>query len=183
MSFKKTLLITSIIAASFSGVVNAAVGDVASRGTIQFKGMFVDSTCTVEINNTNSSTGSVDLGIWMTSTFNQAGETTEAVPVELSLSGCPTDLGSARITFGGTNDSDNVDLYAVDGAKGVGIGISEDDTVDGKYYTPNEQAGTIDLKGKTSGSKTYYARYVTTADQVSTGTANADVTVTIQYNQ
>ncbi|WP_373417867.1 hypothetical protein [Vibrio parahaemolyticus] len=33
------------------------------------------------------------------------------------------------------------------------------------------------------GEKTYYARYVTTANEVTAGKANADVTVTIQYNQ
>ena len=180
MNFKKTLLITSIIAASFSGVANAAVESGNVRGTINFKGQFIDSTCTVEVNNLNKSEGVVQLGTWLTNTFDDVGETTEAVPLAVGLSGCPAVLSKARVIFDGPSIA-GTDLYSVNEATGVGIGISGDQN-SGNYYTPGSEADGIDLINN-RGEKTYYARYVTTADTVTAGAANADVTVTVQYNQ
>ncbi len=47
MSVKKTLLIASVVATSFSGNVFAAE-NVNTTGMIHFKGQFIDSTCQVE---------------------------------------------------------------------------------------------------------------------------------------
>ncbi|EPL6454377.1 MULTISPECIES: fimbrial protein [Providencia] len=181
MNFKKTVLITSIIATSLSGIAHAAIDSGNAKGTINFRGQFIDTTCTIEVNNTNKNEGIVQLGTWMTNTFDKVGEITEAVPLTIGLSGCPATLGRARVTFDGTPHADNNKLYAVNSAGGVGIGISGD--VNGtNFYTPGTEADGIDLKGN-HGEKTYYARYVTTANEVTPGKANADVTVTIQYNQ
>ncbi|WP_369310237.1 fimbrial protein [Providencia rettgeri] len=181
MHFKKSIFISSIIIASFSSALHAAESGNA-KGTIHFKGQFIDSTCTVEVNNTNKDEGTVQLGTWMANTFNKVGETTEAVPLTIGLSGCPGALNKARVTFGGGSvHPDNPQLYAVDEAEGVGIGISGDENGT-NFYTPNTEADGIPLNGNI-GEKTYYARYVTTADSVTAGKANADVTVTIQYNQ
>ncbi len=45
MSVKKTLLVASVVAASFSGNVFAAAENVNTAGKIHFKGQFIDSTC------------------------------------------------------------------------------------------------------------------------------------------
>ncbi|MBQ0213154.1 fimbrial protein [Proteus vulgaris] len=181
MTFSKTLLITSIIAASFSGIANAAPANGNTTGVIHFKGQFIDSTCTVETNNQNQNEGTVQLGTWLTNTFNAVGEKTEAMPFTIGLSGCPATLGTARVTFEGTEDNENPSLYKVSDAKGVGIGLLGDPNSE-TYFTPNTEAEGITLKGN-QGQKTYYARYVTTAEEVSPGNANADVTVTIKYTQ
>lgn len=181
MNFTKTLLITSIIAASFSGMANAAPTSGNAKGVIHFKGQFIDSTCIVETNNENKSEGTIQLGTWMTNTFNSVGEKTEAFPVTIGLSGCPATLSTARVTFEGTPDDTNPSLYKLSEAEGAGIGISGSATSE-SYYKPNTEADGIPLTGN-AGEKTYYARYVTTANEVTAGTANADVTVTIQYNQ
>ncbi len=181
MNFKKTLLITSIIAVSFSGMANAAPNSGNATGIIHFKGQFIDSTCTVEANHENKSEGTVQLGTWMTNTFDKVGELTDAVPFTIGLSGCPATLGKARVTFEGKEHADNADLYTVGSASGVGIGISGDQNGT-NFFTPNSEVDGIPLTGN-AGEKTYYARYVTTAEEVTAGTANADVTVTIQYNQ
>lgn len=182
MKFKMSVLITSIIATSLSGMTHAAIESGNAKGTINFRGQFIDTTCTVEVNNTNKNEGIVQLGTWMTNTFDKVGELTEAVPLTIGLSGCPATLSRARVTFGGSAvHPDNNKLYKVSEAQGVGIGISGD--INGtNFYTPETEADGIDLAGN-SGEKTYYARYVTTANEVTAGTANADVTVTIQYNQ
>ncbi|MEY0175678.1 fimbrial protein [Providencia rettgeri] len=181
MIFKKSVLMASIIMVSLSSVAHAAIDSGNAKGTINFKGQFIDTTCTIEVNNTNKNEGVVQLGTWMTNTFDKVGELTDAVPLTIGLSGCPATLARARVTFGGTAHPDNNQVYAVNEAEGVGIGISGD--VNGtNFYTPDTEADGIDLKGN-SGEKTYYARYVTTANEVTAGKANADVTVTIQYNQ
>lgn len=180
MTLKKTLLVASIFAASFASAAIAATGSGNTTGTIHFKGQFIDTTCTVDTNNENKSEGTVQLGTWITGTFTAAGETTDAVPFTIGLSKCPSIINKARVYFNGTADATPA-LYKVDVAKGVGIGISGE-TAKGNYYTPGTEAKSIDLTGD-SGSQTYYARYVTTADAVTPGAANADVTVTIEYNQ
>lgn len=184
MKISKTLLVTSIIAASFSGMVNAATPDGASgnsKGIIHFQGQFIETTCTVETNNSNKNEGTVQLGSWLVNTFTNVGEETDATPVNVSLSGCPATLGKARVTFEGTADATNTDLYKVSEATGVGIGLSADANSK-NYFTPNSEVEGITLQNN-QGNKTYYARYVTTDDAVTPGAANADVTVTIQYNQ
>ncbi|EPL9569451.1 fimbrial protein [Providencia rettgeri] len=181
MTFKKTLLITSIVAASFSGMANAAIGDGDGQGIIHFKGQFVDSTCTVDTNDENKGEGTVELGTWKTATFDKVGETTDAVPFTIGLVNCPSALGKARISFGGTAHSENTELHRVSDVPEVGIGISGS-AVGTNFYTPNSQADEITLTDN-KGTKTFYARYMTTAETVTAGNANADVTVTIQYNQ
>ncbi|MEX6398326.1 fimbrial protein [Providencia hangzhouensis] len=111
----------------------------------------IQTTCTIEVNNTNKNEGVVQLGTWMTNTFDKVGELTDAVPLTIGLSGCPATLARARVTFGGTAHPDNNQLYAVNEAEGVGIGISGD--VNGtNFYTPDTEADGIDLKGN-SGKK------------------------------
>lgn len=182
MSVKKTLLIASVVAASFSGNVFAAAENVNTAGKIHFKGQFIDSTCQVETNNENKTEGTVQLGTWMTQAFSKTGEKTEATPFTIGLSGCPATLGKARVTFGGTEHDDNADLYKVDNATGVGIGITGSATSE-TFYRPNTEADGIELGKDNRGQKTYFARYMTTSDTVTPGTANADVTVTVQYTQ
>ncbi|CAG9426782.1 fimbrial protein [Providencia alcalifaciens] len=181
MKFKTTLLLSSILAISFSSAVSAAPGSGNASGKIHFKGQFIDTTCTVEANNENKNEGTVQLGTWISGTFEKADETTEAVPFTIGLSNCPDVINKARVIFEGTPHADKPALYKVDSATGVGIGISASAT-NKNYYVPGTEVDGIDLTNN-SGEKTYYARYVTTADKVTPGAANADVTVTIQYNQ
>lgn len=183
MSVKKSILIISIIAASFSGVANAVVGDGDGdgQGLIHFKGQFVDSTCAVDTNDENKGEGTVELGTWKVSTLDKVGELTAAVPFTIGLTNCPTGLGKARITFGGTEHDLEPTLYRVSGVPEVGLGISTSNSGT-NFFKPNTVADEITLNNN-KGSKTFYARYVTTAATVTPGDANADVTVTIQYNQ
>ena len=136
----------------------------------------------VEVNNANKNEGTIQLGTWMSNSFDKVGETTDAVPFLIGLSGCPATLSQALVTFGGSANADNPELYSVDKATGVGIGLSPDN-IGSTFYKPNLNAGSIDLSKGNKGEKEYFARYVTTADDVTAGTANADITVTIQYTQ
>lgn len=186
MTLNKTLLAASIAALAFTGSVNAAdeSGNANANGKIQFKGQFIDTTCTIEANNSSKSEGVVQLGTWLTSVFkDNIGKKSEAVPFTIRLSNCPTMLTKARVYFKGAEHLGNTELYKVDNVAGVGIGISSDEAGTA-YYPPNSEAKEIKLDKKTnSGEETYYARYQTVTAEVTEGTANADVTVTIQYNQ
>ncbi|WP_458047749.1 fimbrial protein [Providencia stuartii] len=183
MKLNKALLVTSAITMSlFTGVANADVIDGKETGTIHFKGQFVESTCTIETNNENSSEGTVQLGTWLVSHFQKSDETTKPTKFVIALNECPDVIKKAKITFTGTADSTNSSLYKTSTEVGTGIGITHAES-DTAYITPGAPAGEIELKGaNNSGEKEYYARYVTTGP-VKAGVANADVTVTISYNQ
>ncbi|QIC15102.1 type 1 fimbrial protein [Providencia vermicola] len=183
MKLNKVLLVTSAITMSlFVGAANADVTDGKETGTIHFKGQFVDSTCSIETNNENSNEGTVQLGTWLVSNLQNANETTTPTKFVIALNGCPDVIKKAKITFSGTANATNPSLYKTTTDVGAGIGITHNES-DAAYITPGEPAGEIELTGASnSGEKAYYARYVTT-EAAKAGAANADVTVTISYNQ
>lgn len=180
MKLNKGLLVTSTITLSLlSAAANADLSTGKETGTIQFRGQFVDTTCTIETNNEGTNIGTVQLGTWLTSNFATAGETTAPTKFVIALNGCPDIIKKAKVTFSGPADSSNSSLFKTTADVGAAIGITHDDGF--AYIAPDAPAGEIDISGKT-GEKTYYARYVTTGE-TSAGAANADVTVTISYNQ
>lgn len=97
MKLNKALLVTSAITMSlFTGVANADVIDGKETGTIHFKGQFVESTCTIETNNENSSEGTVQLGTWLVSHFQKSDETTKPTKFVIALNECPDVIKKQR---------------------------------------------------------------------------------------
>ncbi|HHR6078691.1 TPA: fimbrial protein [Providencia alcalifaciens] len=185
MTLNKTLLAASIAALAFTGSVNAAddTGNANAEGKIHFKGQFIEQTCDIEANDSAKKEGTVQLGTWLKDNFDkQAGKKTDPVPFSIGLKNCPSMLSKARVFFKGTAHPDAPQLYEVKDVTGIGIGISG--TENGNYYAPDTEADSIALDADNhSGKRTYFARYQATGGDVNAGTANADVTVTIQYNQ
>lgn len=143
---------------------------------IELRGNVVDFSCYVETADENKT---VQLGRWPTNQLRTAGSTTQSMPFTLKLNGCPP--GSASITFSGKQASGNSGLLALNdgsGATNVAIELRDKD----KTPLPLEQASkdvAVDANG--NAVLTFFANYISLADNPQPGPANADATFMINY--
>jgi len=120
------------------------------------------------------------LGSWPTKQLQTAGSKTQAMPFSIRLTGCPP--GAVSITFAGTPDAQDNTLLALNGtsqASRVAVEILDED----KSRLPLQQeskAVAIDAQGDATLS--FYANYISTADNPQPGSADADATFTLNYN-
>lgn len=159
-------MISSVQAATPLGEVN-----------IQLQGNIVDLSCVV---NASDSAKEVQLGTWPTKQLQTAGSKTQAMPFSIRLTGCPP--GAVSITFAGTPDAQDNTLLALNGASQasrVAVEILDED----KTRLPLQQESkevAIDAQGDATLS--FYANYISTADNPQPGSADADATFTLNYN-
>ncbi|MBW4217876.1 fimbrial protein [Enterobacter cloacae subsp. cloacae] len=88
------------------------------------------------------------------------------------------------VTFSGTADSQNPELFAIeavtDSASGLAMGIYDSN---GQRIAPGETSSGVMLKpGQTSVELDFFARYVTVMDSVRVGNANVVVTFMVNYS-
>lgn len=159
------LCVPSVKAASPLGEIN-----------VELHGTIVDYTCVVETGGDNKT---VKLGSWPTKQLRTAGSTTQAMPFNLKLTGCPPS-GTASITFNGKSTGPGLlALNAASTAKNVAIELLNEDKSrlllnDASKTMPVDANGDVTLK--------FWANYIATADNADAGLANADATFLINYN-
>jgi len=152
----------------------------ADTGTVHFTGEIRANTCTLVSKNVQ-----VDFGDWYASDFTHKGELAFAQPFTLALTGCSPELQGVSVKFEGRPDAANPDYLAVGtgqdtDAKGLAVEL-----FDNVGMTPKE----IPINSKTAehplhaGDNTLHfsAGYVSTADKVKAGNANAVAEFTLQY--
>ncbi|ATF91008.1 Type-1A pilin [Cedecea neteri] len=162
----------------FSVLLNPTVKAASPLGEInvELRGNIVDFTCVVE---TGSDNKTVKLGSWPTKQLRTAGSTTQAMPFNLKLTGCPPG-GTASITFNGKSTGTGLlALNAASTAKNVAIELMNEDKSrlllnDASKTMPVDANGDVTLK--------FWANYIATADNADAGLANADATFLISYN-
>lgn len=171
-------LTTSIktIAASTILLTSAAY---AADGTITFNGEIVASTCVI---NGGTADQTVSLGKVSTTALKGAGTQAAGTIFTIGLTGCGTTFTSAQVKFDAQTDSTNnklIKLGTGSTATGVGIGIYESDAT--TNVVPFVATASQPIK---DGAATfnYIAKYVSTADTVTAGTANSSATFTVIYN-
>lgn len=165
-----------------------------NAGKIHFTGEIIEPSCTIVGDNGTDST--IPLGTYPTSLFTSVGVETDPVPLTITLKDCPLKsdgLPDIQLTFTGTtvltgsNTLLDVSKITTDGttaATGVGIALSPDgaptthlkfDDSEGQVY--------IHLASNTSDtiSASFNARYISFAQPVTAGPADADLTVNILY--
>lgn len=166
----------------FASMLSAA-SVFAADGTVNFTGEILTSACKVDTNSLNQT---VELGKVSSSAFTKSGSTAAATKFDINLTDCPTGADSptiASVKFDGTNDSINPNILALNsgsGAKNVGIAIYEKDGATLIPMSNQSQDNTIDT---TSSSLTmsFIAKYMSTADTVTAGTANGATNFTVIY--
>lgn len=149
-----------------------------TSGTVNFTGKVLANTCTL-----TSKDVSVDMGFVLTDQFTQAGNTGPNKDVDIKLTGCDAELQGATVKFTGTADTTAPDDLALtvgtDTAKGIAIELDDED---GKKVALNgDPSKEYSLKG--GGDKTLHftAHYVSTADAVSAGHADANANFDLTY--
>ncbi len=110
---KKILLMTTMAALACSSSLTWAA--TTGEGQVNFTGEILDAAC--EVVNSQSSPLAVDLEISKTA-FTGIGSTTNITSFVLQLKNCPETVTKASIKFGGTADTDNVDVLALTGGTG-----------------------------------------------------------------
>lgn len=152
----------------------------AFDGSLNFRGSFTDSPCDVTINGQQNST--IDMGIWSTANYATAGQMTDYVPIEITLSNCPI-ATKANFLFSGDVVTNNTDYFSVeeqDLSEVVGIGLYTEQNT-GSLIKPNARDFSVDLVNGQVSTTTIYAAYNTFGETVP-GDANANVTFDISYN-
>lgn len=155
------------------------VSSAAPQGeiNIELRATVVDYTCVVE---TESDNKTVKLGSWRTRQLRTAGSTTEAIPFNLKLTGCPP-AGTASITFSG-NDT-GTGLLALNSAasmaKNVAIELLNEDK---SRLLLNKASHTMPVDANGDVTMRFWVNYVATADNPDAGLANANATFMINYN-
>lgn len=148
----------------------------STDANIKFTANIITWSCTI---GTSSQDITVALGDYPDYYFKSAGQTTPAKYFSISLSECNNT--SVTTTFSGTADSANSHYLALNSdstAKNIAVEILDSD----KTVLPlNTESAAVTIDSNESATLGFWANYISTADSITGGSANADATFTINY--
>lgn len=172
----KKLILTALMAASFSAVVHAAPPASGSPATIIFQGEIVSGACGID---PNSDGQTVSLGQVPSHMFVNKGDRSTAVPFEIVLTDCDTTTyKNAQVTFTGPNASGNSDILGVTGAaENVGIRLQAGTS---EYLKLGTATGSM-LLSNGDNHLQFAAMYEATDVGVTPGDADATAQFTVAY--
>lgn len=168
ISTKKLFPITLLISTMMASASVLAVE--TQTGTLSFKGLIYSSSCIIDINDTNSPNANVLMGRYPTSAFD----------------GKDSEVGGEN--GNGKADSSSDQILALDNptssetAKNVGIRIYNTKDMSKALVINGSKTESIDVEGAdTTWNAEFVAKYISTADTVSPGQADATLNHTITY--
>lgn len=176
----KTLLTTALVAA-LGAAAFAPTALAANSGTININGKVINDTCAISVNN-GTATSTVTLPTVVTGSLATAGATTGDTNFNVALTGCDSNVVSAKMAFSGSNiDSGNGYLNTTGSGQAANVQVqllSGATVING-----NTQAGapTIAVSGG-AGSTTLTARYFAKGAAAGAGLVNTSVNFTLTYN-
>ncbi|BBJ66361.1 MULTISPECIES: fimbrial protein [Enterobacter] len=149
-------------------------------GTVNISGTIQDNTCELAPDSQNKT---VDMGVVAASQFRRAGDFSPATHFTLNLQNCGPAASGATVTFSGSADGQDPELFAIaaeaDSANGLALGIFDRN---GKLIAPGKTSTEVILKaGQASVVMEFSARYVSVQNSVTVGSANAVVTFIVNY--
>lgn len=153
----------------------------AHDGTVNISGTIQDNTCELAPDSQNKT---VDMGTVAGQQFSRVGDFSPAKKFTLNLQNCGPAASEATVTFSGTADARNTDLFAIEqdeeSATGLALGIYDGND---KRIAPGETSSGVMLKsGQASVDMDFSARYVSVIDSVKSGKANVVVTFVVNYS-
>lgn len=160
-------------------VKNAGNGSSIDLGVFTLTGTIGASGCTISDENKNLD---IPMGDYPITDFKGPGSATAPVDFQLSLN-CPTVGTSVKVTTtsnGGAQNAANGVLNLSNGSTATGLGLQ---LLKSDGTTPLPLNTQIDFGKTTTAETTYklYARYLQVAETVTSGTANAMATFTLNY--
>ncbi|WP_051711386.1 fimbrial protein [Andreprevotia chitinilytica] len=171
---KLTALSLLVVAGVCMHVAHAASAD---SGTIQFNGKVLDTTCTIDNNALT-----VDMGTVGADSFKTAGTTGPDKLFSIDLSGCNAALNGVKVQLTGNADGTVPDDLSVgttaSDAKGIAIALQ--DATHNKPVAINSTTDEFKL-GETTAKLQFAAHYVSTAQAVTAGDANANAQFVLNY--
>ncbi|MEY0232742.1 MULTISPECIES: fimbrial protein [Providencia] len=185
LSTKSILMATIISTFSFSALAEE------QTGTISFKGLIYNATCTINLNDSYSPDAEVKMGRFATSEFNgeddEVGGTGGDGKLKIELIDCP-DQGTVTINLMGKAKRYDDTILELDNegsagvAKNVGIRIYHEDDLANPIVVDGSKSQDIDVSGNSSEWRgTFIAKYVSTDDTVEAGQADATLNYKITY--
>ncbi|MFC3650402.1 fimbrial protein [Dyella humi] len=154
-------------------MTGSALAQDTGTATIRFVGTIGAITCSLQTANLT-----IPLGAVSKTTFGGIGSASPWVGGNLVSSGCNANLVS--MTFSGTADPNNLNMFAVTGGA-TGVAVQLDQAGGTQQAVPNSSTPMTFAPAAAGGLYPFAARYVQTATTVTTGTANATITVLITY--
>ena len=189
ISTKKLFPITLLISTMMASASVLAVE--TQTGTLSFIGLIYSSSCIIDINDTNSPNANVLMGRYPTSAFDgkdsEVGGENGNGKIEITLEQCPP-VGKVTLKLDGKADSSSDQILALDNptssetAKNVGIRIYNTKDMSKALVINGSKTESIDVEGAdTTWNAEFVAKYISTADTVSPGQADATLNYTITY--
>ncbi|EKT54224.1 fimbrial protein [Providencia sneebia] len=179
-------ILMAIIASSlaFSAVAEE------QTGTITFKGLIYNATCTININDANSPNAEVKMGRFATSEFesnDEVGGTGGDGKLKIALIDCP-DQGKVSLQLIGNASANDNTILELDNkgnagvAKNVGIRVYYEDDQTNPIVVNGSKTEDINVPGFSSQWEgSFIAKYVKTGGTVEAGQADATVNYKITY--
>lgn len=148
--------------------------------SLTISGNVAASACIVD-----EATQNVNIGTFSAKNFPSTGSTSDTKPFVIALSGCYAKLKNVQVKFSGTTDNDNPTLLALtDSGNGKtmasGIGIELLDSNQNILPFNSTEPFSYDLNGA-SNTFTFFLRYKSTKDQITSGEASAVMYFDLTY--
>ncbi|MBT0396942.1 type 1 fimbrial protein [Morganella morganii subsp. morganii] len=187
---KKSLISKSLISVLLAGSAMSASA-VEQTGTISFKGFIYNATCSIVLNDTNSPNADVLMGRYPTSAFTKSGDEVGGEDgngsLSISLLDCP-EKGKVTLQLHG-QPKDGYDAIleldnpkAQNTAKNVGIVLYDRDDMNTDIIINGSVTKEYEVSSSTEWHADYVAKYISTADDVEAGQADATLNYTLSYN-
>ncbi|EKN3346301.1 type 1 fimbrial protein [Yersinia ruckeri] len=168
---KKTLLVTSLLAASvFASAANAA--------NLNISGQIKNFQCSADAKSATITMPEInikDLGDTV-----GAISTASTTDITINLTNCPPMTQKVKVEFTGTADQDNPKALALNNVEGIALALFEEDGA--KEIAINTTANEQSLTGSPTHELKYKVKYVTTDTVFKPGKAEAVLGFDVSYN-
>ncbi|EPY5209364.1 fimbrial protein [Klebsiella pneumoniae] len=174
----KTGLLTLLL--PFASLADTHWAVAEGLGNMRFQGEIIAESCRVDAENQQLI---IHMGRVSSNRFHTAGEMADAVPFEIHLSDCNTLVRQQiGISFRGVVDDKNPEVLSVGEGSGIatGVGIA---LFDNNNQLIHLNSPAFKLRQLPTGANTlnFVARYKAISNQVTGGTANAQVWFSLTY--
>lgn len=187
---KKFLMGKAVLSVLLAGsMMNASATE--QEGTISFRGFIYNATCSIELNDNDSHDADVLMGRYPTSAFNSSGDEVGGEDgygsLDISLRDCP-DKGIVTLQLHGQQKGSANTVLELDNpdssetAKNIGIVLYDRDDMDKEIVINGSVTQEYEVDSSAEWHANYVAKYISTADDVEAGQADATLDYTLSYN-